>query len=97
MSSVDFETDGKPTPSVDPDDVITNPDRTRRERVLEREPIEACECGGTRMRETVATGTILVEIWNNETFDPSEFELVSQREEIEHRIRCNRCGEGGTA
>lgn len=85
--------DEKPTPSVPPTDTTLRRGE-KGSRILEREPVDTCDCGGTWYEEEIATGDIVIGTWDPETFDSDKFRLHTSWERTERRVRCDRCGAG---
>lgn len=75
---------------------MIHPDKQKGRRVLESNAVDSCDCGGTLFDERIATGRIIVNLWDSEQFDPDEFRLHSEYEETEGRVRCNNCQAGWT-
>ncbi|MFC7128457.1 hypothetical protein [Haloferax chudinovii] len=83
----------KPTPSVPPTD-FTRYETGKGSRVIETKHVETCDCGGDIVDETIATGRMVVGMWDAEHFDPDEYQLSEEWKETESRVRCTRCGAG---
>lgn len=89
-----MSTDEKPYPSVPPTDEIVHPEKRRGTRTLDRERSGECDCGGTIYTKKIATGRIIVAMWDSELFDSDEYDLSTQYGETERRVECDRCGAG---
>lgn len=88
--------DEKPLPPVPPAHAFVHPEKRHGTRILERERVDTCDCGGTIYEERVVTGRIIVETWDAEQFDADEFRVSNEREETEGRVECDCCGAGWT-
>ena len=91
MSESDSE---KSTPPVPPSDEIVHPVKNTGTRILERERVDVCDCGGTLYQETIATGRVIIATWSAEHFDPDEYALTDEYLQTEGRVECDRCGAG---
>lgn len=95
MSEVrDPDSDGEqPTPPVPPADrEVVVPEDRRGSRVVESEFVKHCDCGGRVHREKVATGRLVILLWENERWDGDEYATHAQHEEVQVRTSCERCG-----
>ena len=88
--------DEKPLPPVPPTDEIVHPEKNRGTRVLKRERVDTCDCGGTIYEERVATGRVIVAMWDPREFDSDEYRLQSEYDQTEGRVQCDRCSAGWT-
>lgn len=91
--NTDESTDDKPTPPVPPTDHVEIPEKRKGTRVVEREFVEICDCGGKIYDETVKTGRVRLAMWSAEDFDSDEYRLSEEYEQTEGRVRCERHGE----
>lgn len=85
--------DEKPTPPVPPADrdVVVPEDRSG-SGVVESEFVKHCDCGGRIHREKVATGRLVILLWENDHWDADEYATHAQHEEVQVRTSCERCG-----
>ncbi|ELZ84420.1 hypothetical protein C453_12776 [Haloferax elongans ATCC BAA-1513] len=83
----------KPTPPVPPTDQTTYPTE-KGSRIVATERVDTCDCGGDLVDEEVATGRMVVGMWDATDFDADEYRLSIEWEQTEHRVRCTRCGTG---
>lgn len=88
--------DEKPTPPVPPMDEIIHPEKEHGSCVLEREAVDTCDCGGTIYDEEIATGRVILAIWEATDFDPDDYQLSVEYDETERRVECSHCSAGWT-
>ena len=95
MSEVrDPGSDGeKSTPPVPPADrEVVVPEDRRGSRVVESEFVKHCDCGGRVHREKIATGRLVILLWESDRWDGDEYATHAQHEEVQIRTACERCG-----
>ena len=88
------DSEEKPTPPVPPMDRTEISEKRKGTRVLEREAVDTCDCGGTIYDQRVATGRVILAFWDSMEWDSDEYQLSTEYEETEGRVRCDRCGAG---
>lgn len=88
----DSDSDEKPTPPVPPSNHMEIPEKRKGSRVVDREFVQECDCGGKIYDEQVKTGRMMVATWDPEMFDQEKYKLSTEYEQTEGRARCERCG-----